>query len=395
MPEISVKGIYSILLAFTTAVIITWYYLPRIIKVVTRHNISDKPIRHKIHKVEVPTLGGIAIFAGFTIAFLISVNGYLPGISYFTAASMLIFFVGITDDLLYLRPKKKLFAEIGAVLLLVLFTELRFTNLHGFLGISTVPAWISYLITVFLIIVIINAVNLIDGIDGLASSIGIIASTAFGIWFFLSGETGYTVVAAALAGSLLVFIKFNISKGRDKIFMGDSGSLVIGFTLAVFAVHFNELNLTDRAFHRLSSSPSVSIAILIIPLFDTLRVVALRLRDHQHPFVADNRHMHHMLLRAGFSHIKATFIISGLNIFIIAVAFALDHIGILYLGLILLTICMLFMWYVMKLIKRKELLEKVSIVLSHNEMINIPDGVKIEKPVGSPKEVRSSSENQG
>jgi UDP-N-acetylmuramyl pentapeptide phosphotransferase/UDP-N-acetylglucosamine-1-phosphate transferase len=354
MPDIIVLGIPAIFLAFFSAMIITWYFIPRVIRIVNERKLTDRPGHHKIHSGEVSSFGGIGIFAGFTIGFLVAVNGYISGISYFTAAVMLLFFVGLTDDLLRLQPLKKLLAEIFSVLLIVLFTDLRFTNLHGFLGVSAIPDWVSYSISIFLIVVIINAVNLCDGIDGLAASIGIIASMAFGLWFFLAGDYGYSIVAASLLGALLVFLIFNLSKGRNKIFMGDSGSLVIGFTLAVFAIHFNELNLTDKPVHHLNSSPSISIAILIIPLFDTIRVMILRIRNHQSPFVGDNRHVHHIMLRAGFSHISATMIISVFNIFLIGIALLFDHAGILYLGLILLILCIGFVGFIMAMVRRRE-----------------------------------------
>jgi len=339
MPEIVIKGWPAVVLAFTGSLVVTWYYIPKVIKVVRKRNLQDKPGKHKIHQSEVPTLGGIGIFAGFIFGYFMGVNNYMPGLSYFTAAAMMLFFVGITDDLLHLNPVKKLLAEVATALIVTMFTDLRFTDLHGFMGVSTIPGWASYLITIFLMVLIINSVNLIDGIDGLAASIGIIASFVFGLFFWLSGDYGYTIMAAALIGSLGVFLVYNISGGPKKIFMGDTGSLVIGFVMAVFAIRFNELSASGKGFINLSSAPSVSIAILIVPLFDTLRVIILRLRYHQHPFVADKRHVHHMMLRAGFSHRKATLLISLFNIFIIAVAFLLDHMGILWLGLILLTLC--------------------------------------------------------
>lgn len=358
MPEFAVTGIPAVLLAFISATLITWYFIPVIIRVVNVRKLSDKPGKHKIHKFNIPTLGGVGIFAGFIFGFLMGVNDYIPGATYFTAAATMLFFVGIVDDLLYLRPKNKLIAEIFSILIIVFFTNLRFTSLQGFLGISTIPGWASYLITIFVMVLIINAFNLIDGIDGLAASIGIIASVTFGIWFWLSGEYGYTVMAVSLLGALLIFLKHNISSGPDKIFMGDSGSLVIGFILAVFVVHFNEINHTDKTFLNLYSSPSVSIAILIVPLFDTLRVIILRLLDHQHPFVADNRHIHHLLLRAGFSHKKATVIISLFNIFIIAVGFLADNIGIMYLGLLLLVLCFSFVEGIRYLVRKHEITVK-------------------------------------
>lgn len=354
MPEITFKGISSLLFALGGSIAVTWYFIPRVIRAVNGHDFTDKPGRHKIHKREIPTLGGVAIFAGFIFSFLIAVNGYLPGASYITAAATMLFFVGITDDLLYLNPNKKLFAETFSILIIALFTDLRFTSLHGFAGISTIPGWASYLITIFLMVLIINAVNLIDGIDGLAASVGIIASFTFGVWFWLSGEIGYTIMALAIIGALLIFLKFNYSSGHNKIFMGDSGSLVIGFILAVFAVHFNEINHSANTFYKLYSSPSVSIAILIIPLFDTLRVIAIRLKNRQSPFVADNRHIHHLMLRAGFTHFQATLYISLFNILCIAVAFLGDQMGILYLGLLLLTLCFLFVGYVYYFVRKKE-----------------------------------------
>lgn len=354
MPEFIVKGIPALLLTFISAMGITWYFIPRVIRVVNERNLSDRPGKHKIHKRNIPTLGGIGIFAGFIFGFLMGVNNYIPGATYFTAAATMLFFVGIVDDLLYLNPKNKLIAEIFSVLIIVFFTNLRFTSLQGFLGISTIPGWASYLITIFIIVLIINAYNLIDGIDGLAASVGIIASITFGIWFWLSGEYGYSIMAAALLGALLIFLRYNFSNGSDKIFMGDSGSLVIGFILAVFAVHFNEINHTEKTFHSLYSSPSVSIAILIVPLFDTLRVIALRLINHQSPFKADNRHIHHLMLRAGFSHKRTTILISLFNIFIILIGFLLDGIGIMYLGLLLLILCFGFVEAIRYLVRKHE-----------------------------------------
>jgi UDP-N-acetylmuramyl pentapeptide phosphotransferase/UDP-N-acetylglucosamine-1-phosphate transferase len=350
MPDILITGWPAILVAFASAWLITWYYIPRVIRVVNERHLGDKPGNHKIHNKEVPTLGGIGIFAGFLVGFLLGIDGYMPGISYFTAAAVLLFFVGVKDDLVYLNPPKKLIGELGAALIIALFTDVHITHLHGFLGVHEIEPWSSLLITILLIILIINAVNLIDGIDGLAAAVGIVASVAFGLFFYLSDDYGYTVMAVALLGALIAFIKYNVSDGPNKIFMGDTGSLVIGFTLVVFAIHFNELVANGKSFIDLNSAPSVSIAILIVPLFDTLRVIVLRLHYHQSPFVADHRHIHHMMLRAGLSHREATLYISLFNMFIIAVAFLLDGLGIFLLGLLLLALCLtatfLLSWFV-------------------------------------------------
>lgn len=354
MPEIVITGLPAILIAFASAFVITWYYIPKVITVVKERHLEDKPGFHKIHKADVPTLGGIGIFGGFIFGFLIGVNGYMPGLSYFTAAVVFLLFVGIKDDLVYLNPKKKFWGELGAAILVMVFTQAHISHLHGFMGMTEIAVTTSYIITLTVIVVIINAVNLIDGIDGLAASVGIIASGAFGTFFFLSGDYGYTVMAAALLGSLIAFLRYNLSEGPWKIFMGDSGSLVIGFTLAILAIRFNELVANGKPFLPLESAPAVSIAILIVPLFDTLRVTILRIYAHKSIFVGDKRHIHHMMLRAGFSHKESTLYISIFNVFMIAVAFLLDGIGILLLGLVLLALCLTATWFISLGVKRRE-----------------------------------------
>ncbi|MBE0673545.1 MAG: undecaprenyl/decaprenyl-phosphate alpha-N-acetylglucosaminyl 1-phosphate transferase, partial [Bacteroidales bacterium] len=200
MPEIVITGLLAIVLAFFCSLAITWYYIPKVIRVVRERHLEDKPGNHKIHKNDVPTLGGIGIFAGFLVGFLIGIDGYMPDLSYFAAAAVLLFFVGIKDDLIYLNPLKKVIGELASALIVAIFTHIHFTNLHGFMGITTIPPMVSYALTVFIILIVINAVNLIDGIDGLTGSVGIIASGTFGIFFYLSGDYGYTVMAVALLG---------------------------------------------------------------------------------------------------------------------------------------------------------------------------------------------------
>jgi UDP-GlcNAc:undecaprenyl-phosphate/decaprenyl-phosphate GlcNAc-1-phosphate transferase len=354
MPEIVITGLPAILLAFAIALVITWYYIPKVVRVVKQRHLEDKPGRHKIHSADIPTLGGIGIFAGFLIGFLVGIDGYMPGLSYFAAAALFLFFVGIKDDLVFLHPWKKLAGEVAAVLIVFFLTDVRFTHLHGFLGATDISLTTSFFITVPLMLIVINAFNLIDGIDGLAACVAIVGTAVFGVFFYLSGDYGYTVMTAALLGSLVAFLRFNLSNGKNKIFMGDTGSLVIGFTMAVFAVRFNELDAKDMSFIDLQSAPSITIAILIIPLFDTLRVIILRLHYHQSPFTADHRHLHHMMLRAGFSHKEATFYISLFNVLVIAVAFLLDRLGIFWLGLVLLSLCLLATWILNMVVRRAE-----------------------------------------
>lgn len=338
LTELTVKELPALLLAFASATFIAWYSIPIVVKVASIRHLTDSPGPRKIHKKEIPTLGGIGIYGGFAIGFLLAINDHMQGVTYFTVAMMILFFVGIKDDLVSLDPRKKLIAQILAVLIIIYFTDIRLTSFHGFLGINAIPTWLTYVTTIFVVVVIINSMNLIDGIDGLAASTGIIASVTFGIWFWMSGDIGYSIMAAALTGALLAFLWFNLSKGKNKIFMGDTGSLVIGFIIAVMTIHFNEINSGMNIYYDLESSPAISIGILIVPLFDTLRVFTIRLLLGHHPFTADTRHIHHIMLRAGYSHRRSAFFISLAHIFIITLAFLLDHIGILWLTLVLLLV---------------------------------------------------------
>jgi UDP-GlcNAc:undecaprenyl-phosphate/decaprenyl-phosphate GlcNAc-1-phosphate transferase len=350
---IKMDSLTSVFLAFSVAVLVTWYYIPRIIAIVKKLRLADKPVNHKIHKLEIPTLGGIGIFGGFAFGFLFSVNGNIENVPILALAIIGLLFTGLKDDLVHVNPWTKFLEILSVAIIVVLFTDLRFTSMHGFLGITEIPGWISFSLTVFLIVLIINAVNLIDGIDGLAASVGIIASLAFCYWFWFSGDYGYAFMAASLLGALVAFLPFNISDGNRKIFMGDTGSLVIGFILTVFAIRFNELDAAGKLFHNLYSTPTISIAILIVPLFDTLRIIILRLYHQQSLFEADNRHIHHMMLQTGLSHGRTTLIISVFNLLMIALALLLDHIGILWLGLILLCICIAMIELVKYLIRKR------------------------------------------
>jgi len=207
-------------------------------------------------------------------------------------------------------------------------------------------------LTVFVIIVIVNSFNLIDGIDGLASSIGILSSVFFGFWFYISGNIEYCLISAALLGSLLGFFRFNVFDGKFKIFMGDTGSMIVGLLIAAQVIMFNEKNIGFTSAFTIKSAPAVSIAVLIIPLYDTLRVFIIRMSRGRSPFSADKNHLHHCMLKLGFTHVQSTFIIVFANLFFIALALALQNIGIIWLVLIILVICTSLSLLIERLVKR-------------------------------------------
>jgi UDP-N-acetylmuramyl pentapeptide phosphotransferase/UDP-N-acetylglucosamine-1-phosphate transferase len=177
-------------------------------------------------------------------------------------------------------------------------------------------------------VVIINAFNLIDGIDGLASGLAMIASTAFGIWFFIAGNIQFAILSFALVGSLIGFFIYNVFGHRNKLFMGDTGSLIIGLVISALVVKFNEFNINISEYYAIKAAPAVSFAIIIVPLVDTLRVMTIRIFNKQSPFSPDNNHIHHRLLGLVSSHLMVTLIILSINVLFIAFALYLNHLQI-------------------------------------------------------------------
>jgi UDP-N-acetylmuramyl pentapeptide phosphotransferase/UDP-N-acetylglucosamine-1-phosphate transferase len=235
--------------------------------------------------------------------------------------------MGEKDDLINMPPKKKLMIEIAAASLLAIGTDLRISSLHGILGIDLLPVWVSIILTVFVIIFVMNAFNLIDGIDGLAAGIGIFASVLYGICFWLAGDTGYAVMCAAIAGALCAFLPYNFDKGKLKIFMGDTGSLTVGFLLAIITIRFNENSVNNIAAYNFISTPAISLSILILPLYDTVRVFVIRIIQKKNPFKGDNNHLHHRLIRFGYTHMQATIIFLAFSSLLVILALSINHLG--------------------------------------------------------------------
>lgn len=241
------------------------------------------------------------------------------------------FFVGLKDDILTLSPWKKLTAQIISAAFIIFLAKIHFTNLHGFLGIGEIGMVPGIILTFFVIIVIINSFNLMDGIDGLAAGLSMLIAAVFGSWFFISGHFEYAILSFSLMGAIAGFFYYNVYGKENKIFMGDTGSLVLGTIMAVIVIQFNEFNINLTQPFTLASSPAVSFGILIYPLADTLRVFIIRALQFKSPFTADKNHLHHRLLTLGFSHKRATYTIIVMNILFIIPVIALNHLGVLSL----------------------------------------------------------------
>lgn len=316
---------FLIFLSGGLAFMITFFAIPIIIQVARQKKMFDEPDERKIHKMVIPTLGGLGIFAGFILSTLIFAPAGNVFLQYFAAAAIVIFFLGIKDDILVLSPAKKFLGQLVAAGIIINFGGVQITNMHGFLGIGEITHAFSLVFTLFTVIVITNSFNLIDGVDGLAGSLGLLSSMVFGVYFVYAAQPMYAVMAFALAGSLIGFLIYNFSPA--KIFMGDTGSLLIGLVNSIMVVKFINIAGTTTSTLPLEAAPAIGFAIMIVPLFDTLRVFALRILDRRSPFSPDRTHVHHFLLDIGLSHKAVTFLCVGSNIVLIALAYTLRSLG--------------------------------------------------------------------
>lgn len=321
------------------AAVICLGLIPAIIRIAKAKHLFDLPdgIR-KFHSSVTPNLGGVAIFVA--VLFTFSVSGYalqLSSYSYLVGGLIILFLTGLKDDILIIAPSKKLFGQILASMLMIWGGDLVIRNLGGIFGMYQIPEFAGILLTLFTFVVVINAYNLIDGIDGLAGGIGVIASTFFGIWFYSIAHMELALLAFIMAGALLGFLKYNYSPAS--IFMGDSGSQIVGFLLCFLALSFLNIGTTPGLSVPFKNAvPVLAISVLIVPLYDTLRVFIIRTINKRPFFKADRRHIHHQLLGLGFSHREISLITYIQNLTILGLTLLLADLGInMLLGIVLLT----------------------------------------------------------
>ena len=345
---------FFVFMAAATSFVVTFIAIPSIIHISEVKHLFDEPDERKSHSKRIPNLGGVGIFGGFIIALAIwSDMEQLKLLQYVLAASCVIFLVGAKDDIVELSPYKKFIGQFIAAFVLVSLAGLHFTSFLDLFPGFEVPYWLGAIITFFTILVIINSFNLIDGINGLSASQGIIITLAFGIWFWKAGDYQMVVLIAALIGALLAFLYYN--KSPAKIFMGDTGSLLVGLICAVIAIRFTEMNINPQFDYQFKNAPAVAIGFLAFPLFDLLRAFSIRIMNGKSPFTADRIHMHHMLLDNGCSHMQATSILAGLKVFFIVLVVFLARTGLnswLIIG-ILLILSMIIAFLIKQRIKRR------------------------------------------
>lgn len=302
------------LLCFITAFVVTLIAIPPIISLIRKYNLFDKPNARKEHTVPIPTMGGLAIVAGMMISLFLwfPFSNSIPQICFFFSV-LVMFGLGIMDDLKDLSAKYKFIIQTGLAGLIAL-SGIRIVSFEGLFGIYELPMMAQYTFTFLAIVGITNAFNLIDGIDGLAGGIGFMSLVILGLFLTLSGDVNTALIAFALSGGILAFMYFNLNPAR--IFMGDTGSLILGFVIAVLCIRLLQVNIFS-ANSIIPHAPVFVLGIVFIPVFDTIRVFATRIWRGKSPFVADKTHIHHLLTNQGFSHAFAAKLICILHGFVL------------------------------------------------------------------------------
>ena len=315
----------SVFLTLCVAFSISFFMIPVIIKLTHRRQLLDFPGIRKIHQIPTPTMGGIAVFASLLITLLLSIDfKNSPQVPGFLTALTIIFFVGLKDDILFFSPAKKFAGQLVAVLLLAYQGYYQLNSFDGFLGIGMLSPATSFLFTTFTMLVIVNAFNLIDGVDGLAAILGLFSTLFLGIVFWFQGDKTHALIAFVSASSLLAFLLYNWSPA--KIFLGDTGSLLIGLINAVLVIRFISTR-SDIIQADFPAAPAVGIALLFIPMADMLRLVIVRMVHGNSPFEPDMQHFHHLLLGKGLTHRQVTLFILGLNALFVIYACNFQHFG--------------------------------------------------------------------
>lgn len=323
-------NVYSLYIigSFVVSMICGMVFIPLVVAFCKKKSLYDLPNARKVHKCGIPRLGGVCFLPCMLLAFMLAMysfdtntHGHQLTMSlwslYFIISLLLVYGVGLVDDLTGLEPKTKFLVQLVAAAMLPL-SGLYINNLYGFCGIHQIPFFIGAPLTVFIIVFIDNAMNLIDGIDGLSAGLSLFALGGFLYCFLGEGLWIYGILIAGLMGVLLAFMYYNVfgKPGRNKIFMGDSGSLTIGFILGFLFVKFSMDNPNVMPFRR--DSILLAYTLLIVPVYDVCRVILVRMAHRRPIFGADKNHIHHKLMRAGLSqHGALLFILATALLFIL------------------------------------------------------------------------------
>ena len=328
---------------FLLSLLLGMLIVPKILLISYKKRLFDMPDSRKVHTMPVPRLGGISFFPVIliTLCFIMGLRSYV-GVSlenlpaneflFFTVGGMMLFLVGVADDLVGVGYRYKFVVQILAALLMVCPGK-WFNSLGGLFGVYDLPVLCGVLFTLFVVVYITNAINLIDGIDGLASGLSCIALFVLGLLCVAQGDEVYALLAFSTFGVIVPFWFYNVfgnARRGHKLFMGDTGSLILGYIISLLVVHLSRVDhLQGMATH-----PRMALAFstLIVPLFDVVRVVLHRLREKKNPFLPDKNHFHHKLLRTGLRPRAVMVVILFIALFFIVFNWWLvDVVGITWL----------------------------------------------------------------
>jgi len=306
-------------LAFINSFLLVYVIIPRISWVIKSRNLQDHPGQRSSHSNSVPTMAGVAFFFTLimTVYFIRGFDTDKIGLSLIAAVTC-IFMVGLKDDLVVSSPKTKLVMETFSILFILFSTQLQLVTLNGFLGFHEIRWEISYPLVILMFLTIINAYNLIDGIDGLASIVAIVIFSIFAIIFLTTTNYFYFLMCLSFIGMQLAYLYYNLSHTK-KIFMGDTGSLVIGFCIGFCSLKYLAMEGSD--FNLFAFNPENKIivlaGILCIPIFDMIRIIGVRLLNGKSPLYPDQNHIHHILVASGLPHYKIALLLGATNFVII------------------------------------------------------------------------------
>ncbi|NDV46150.1 undecaprenyl/decaprenyl-phosphate alpha-N-acetylglucosaminyl 1-phosphate transferase [Paludibacter sp. 221] len=329
--------------------------MPAVVRIAKERDFVVKPNKRTSHEGAIPNVGGINVFISFFLTVALFSFRFIDQYQFLFVGVFFILIVGFVDDLIDIKAYWKLIGELLAGFFMIVLSDVRLTSFHGFLGIYELPLWASYAVSFFVYIVIVNALNLIDGVDGLASGLGMLYCLFFGVYFTLVGHNNLALCAYTILGALAVFFIYNVFGKKNKIFMGDCGSLFLGYMINLFVIQFCELN----AYHvvpeqyQMSAAPAVAICVLMVPLFDTVRVMITRMKKGISPFFPDKNHIHHLLLKIGLKHRQVSLVLITENILFIILGLIGRNWSIILLAAVSISLMTVITYILWRLVDRK------------------------------------------
>ena len=312
------------------AFIAVWLIHPLLVKLALLKDIVDNPNHRKLQRNPVPVLGGVAVFFGISLALGVTSPFYNnASLCIILGVMIVMLYVGTIDDIMGLSASIRLVIEVICVLLLLFVCQISINDFHGLWGITQIPTWIAVPLTVFISVGIINSINLIDGVNGLSSGFCIMASAIFGCFFYSVSDYSMTILAATCVGALIPFFLHNVFGKTSRMFIGDGGTLLMGIIMSVFVIHVLDSNsqMTDLTERGIGLIP-FTMAVLVIPVFDTVRVMSSRIFRGRSPFMPDRTHLHHLFIYLGFSHAGTALCILSLNALVVLVWLLLWKLGV-------------------------------------------------------------------